>query len=375
MSKIVKFSDFIEHRDYFSNVDESIVNQINENYQSHLNEGLLDSILNKVEKSVFGDFSKVGIIDKIRNGNLEIQKEIAEKRYDHRDELDALEIKEDEVRKANNKAALLSIQNEKDRKKEQFRTFFKMKKTQMEKGLDLLEKVIDKNQRRKDYYKAGLAEDEAELAKFEYELARRKSDDSNEIEKLRSSFENARKEAEEIVNKFQKQVTPNAPDYTTISDDRDLINPQKLKSKILTKNPKAILDLKKMSEKSLSKKSQELKNSLASFAKMIEDNKKKGLGIKSSTVSKEEKKNLKIANQLDAFNELINIYSNLGNSANEIKNKISKDIEVKNLVNNVNDTISKAKKGDLNFSRDLFVAFSDPVLDEKKFKDIIKKIK
>jgi hypothetical protein len=327
-----------------------------------------------VEKGIFGDFSKVGVIDKIRKGNLEIQKEIAEKRYDHRDEMDALEIKEDEVRKANNKAALLSIQNEKDRKKEQFRTFFKMKKSQMEKGLDLLEKVIEKNPRRKEYYRAGLAEDEAELAKFEYELARKKSEDAGEIDKLRNSFEIAKKEADEILRKFQKQVTTVAPDYTSIVDERDLINPQKLKNKILTKNPKAILNLKKMSQKTLDQKSKDLKNSLADFAKMIEDNKKKGLGLRSSTISKEEKKNLKLANQLDAYKELIDIYIGLGNSANDIKNKISNDVDAQNVVNNISNTITKAKKGDLKFSRDVFNAFSDPILDEKKFKDIIKKI-
>ena len=374
MTKINKFQDFLEERDYFSSVDESLLKEISNHFHVSLNEGILDSILNKVEKGIFGDFSKVGVIDKIRKGNLEIQKEIAEKRYDHRDEMDALEIKEDEVRKANSKAALLSIQNEKDRKKEQFRTFFKMKKSQMEKGLDLLEKVIEKNSRRKEYYRAGLAEDEAELAKFEYESAKRKSEDAGEIDKLRNSFEIAKKEADEILRKFQKQVTTVAPDYTSIVDERDLINPQKLKNKILTKNPKAILNLKKMSQKTLDQKSKDLKNSLADFAKMIEDNKKKGLGLRSSTISKEEKKNLKLANQLDAYKELIDIYIGLGNSANDIKNKISNDVDAQNVVNNISNTITKAKKGDLKFSRDVFNAFSDPILDEKKFKDIIKKI-
>ncbi len=376
MANINKFNDFLEQRDYFSSVDESLVIEINNHFSTSINEGILDTILNKVEKSIFGDFSKVGVIDKIRKGNLEIQKEIAEKRYDHRDEMDALELKEDEVRKANNRAALLSIQNERDRKKEQFRSFFKMKKTQMEKGLDLLEKVIDKNQRRKEYYRAGLAEDEAELAKFEYELARRKSEDRTEIEKLRTSFEKARKEAEEIVSKFQNHVSgKSSPDYTTIADERDLINPRKLKTKILAKNPKAIVDLKKMSEKTLNKKADELKNSLINFAKTVEENKKKGLNIRSSLVSQEEKKNLKLANQLDAYKELLKLYSGLGSSISDIKNKISKDSDAQNLANNISDIISKANKGDLTLSKDVLVAFSDPVLDEKKFKDIIKKIK
>jgi len=80
--------------------------------------------------------------------------------------------------------------------------FVKNRKAIMDKGMSLLSKSIAGNKRLKEYFKAGSAEDEIELSQFEYDLAKKKSSDASEIENLRKSLENAKKEADDIITRF-----------------------------------------------------------------------------------------------------------------------------------------------------------------------------
>ena len=187
MSKIFKFEQYLEERDYFSPAGEELAENISAwEFEKSINEGLLDTIKNKLSKTIFGDFSKVSVIDTIRNGNLEIEKDLIAKKYEYSDKLDALELKLAEVTRRGNRAAILAVENETSKKKEEYRAYIKSRKIQIEKGLSLLTKAIDKNKRRKEYYEAGKAEDELNLANYEYDTAKKKSSSSKEVDRLKN---------------------------------------------------------------------------------------------------------------------------------------------------------------------------------------------
>ena len=187
MSKIFKFEQYLEERDYFSPAGEELAENISAwEFEKSINEGLLDTIKNKLSKTIFGDFSKVSVIDTIRNGNLEIEKDLIAKKYEYSDKLDALELKLAEVTRSGNRAAILAVENETSKKKEEYRAYIKSRKIQIEKGLSLLTKAIDKNKRRKEYYEAGKAEDELNLANYEYDTAKKKSSSSKEVDRLKN---------------------------------------------------------------------------------------------------------------------------------------------------------------------------------------------
>jgi hypothetical protein len=168
---------------------------------------LLDDIKNNLSKSIFGNFSKIGVIDTIRKGNFDLKKETIQKKYDIDEELEDLYLKRSEVKKSGNQSALQSVDSQIEKKKQEFLVFKKVAQGKIEKGLNLLTKAIDKNKRRKEYYEAGLKEDELKLSEFEYDLAKKLSSDSSEITKLKNKIDKARKEAESLVQSLVKKTT------------------------------------------------------------------------------------------------------------------------------------------------------------------------
>lgn len=210
---LASFEIFLQRKNFSSPLEESLKKEISEWYS--VNESsILNSIKNKLSKSIFGDFSRVGVIDNIRKGNLQIKKDVIENNYKINDEVDELRMKRDEVLKIGNKSAVESIESQITKKKEELNSYSKLAKSKIQKGIDLLEKTIDKNKRRKDYYEAGFKEDEYNLAEFEYELSKKRSLDSSEIKKIKDRVDKAKKEAAEIIKIWTAKNTPIKPNKT-----------------------------------------------------------------------------------------------------------------------------------------------------------------
>jgi hypothetical protein len=372
MSKIFKFEQYLEERDYFSPAGEELAENISAwEFEKSINEGLLDTIKNKLSKTIFGDFSKVSVIDTIRNGNLEIEKDLIAKKYEYSDKLDALELKLAEVTRSGNRAAILAVENETSKKKEEYRAYIKSRKIQIEKGLSLLTKAIDKNKRRKEYYEAGKAEDELNLANYEYDMAKKKSSSSKEVDRLKKSLDKAKIDAETLIRRFQTQVLSSPPSMDI--DIKDLANPSAIKKKLSSKRSSDLLELKKKTEKNIEDKKDDLKKTLQELSDKIGELNKSGLSVRSSVLSDKEKEATEIANEIDAEINLLNLYNGVGNTKQEIQKKMNDSSDLNSLFSKINDAVKDAKDDSSGYTKDMLLVFSDPTV--KNLNQTIKKIK
>lgn len=373
MNKIFKFEQYVEERDYFFPITNELRQEVNSwVYESLLNEGLVDDITNKLSKTFFGDLSKVSIIDDIRKANLEIEKEIIVKKYEFEDSLDALELKLSEVSRSNNRAAIQAAENEITRKRNEYRTYIKSKKLQMEKGMSILSKAIDKNRRRKEYYEAGKAEDELNLANYEYEMARKKSNSSKEIEKLKRSYEKAKVESRDIINKFQNTIFPVGTKSETI-DTKDLSNPDKIKRKLSSKKSSDLLELKRKTADNIIKKKEELAKFLEELEAMVDEYNKSGLRLRDSVLNAKEKNGAGIANEIDAEENLYSVYSSVGKTKEEIERKMEDTDKLRSLFTQINNAVDASRDESSGYTKEISLVFADPT--SKNIKQAIKKIK
>ena len=377
MEKIKGFGDFLYERDFVSPIEESLHEEIVSWSENSISESsFMDLIKNKLSKSFLGSFSKVGGIDKIRQANLAIEKELLDKKFEIRDKLDRLELKLDEARKHNSKAAILAFENEISKIKEEYKAFVKNRKAMMDKGISLLSKSISGSQRLKEYYKAGLAEDEIELSQYEYDLAKKKSSDSGEIEKLRISLETAKKEAQDIIKRFSQSPSPTQKSgkQSKTFKDTDLIDISKINSVINSKEGDDILELAKSTYKNSKTKKATLKKVLSDLAIELENYKKKGLNPQKIIDSK-EKEAIKIANALDASENLIKIYKNLGGDASSVEKKLASQAELTRILSKINQAVLDGQDANSGTTSAVISTFgSSPSLTSVDVKNIINKI-
>lgn len=377
MEKIKGFNQFLDGRDFGSLVEESLSEEIHLWSDSVISESAFtDIIKNKLSKNFLGSFSKVGAIDKIRKANLDIEKELLTKKFEMRDKIDALELKLDEVRKRNNKAAVLSVENEIDKMKEEYKAFVKNKKAIMDKGMSLLSKSIAGNKRLKEYFKAGSAEDEIELSQFEYDLAKKKSSDASEIENLRKSLENAKKEADDIITRFSASAppTPAQTKSTKTFKDSELIDISKINSIINSKEGEDILELAKSTYKNVKGKKADLKKILSDLASEIENYKKKGLNPQKAIDAK-EKEATKLANALDASENLVRVYKNLGGDPDSVEKKLASQAELTKILGKINRAVMDGMDANSGTTSAVIATFGgNPNLTSGDVKNIINKI-
>jgi hypothetical protein len=202
--RITNFEIFVNRKN--DSLDESFKKEFLE--WASLNEAsMMDEIKNKLSKSLFGDFSKLGVIDTIRKGNFDVRKEMLEKKYDTEEDLEDLYLKKTELKRKGNQSALQTVDSQIEKKRQELVTFNKTAQSKINRGLDLLKKAIGENRRRKEYYEVGLKEDELKLAEFEYELAKKRSLDSTGVNKLKARIQKARKEADSLVSSLVNKKT------------------------------------------------------------------------------------------------------------------------------------------------------------------------
>ena len=200
MKQISNFQDFEQN----SPLDEKITPQIAEalaiyfSQEEPVNEaGFFDSIKNTLSKTFLGSLSYLNIIDKVRAEVLKLEKESITKRYAFQDEIEALRKDLKELSSSGNEAVISKTEKTMELKKKEHEAFEKMTSSRIEKGLSALRDAIKDNKRRKEYYEAGKAQDELELAEFEYGLAKKRSSmGSEDLRKLEADLRKAKEEAQ-----------------------------------------------------------------------------------------------------------------------------------------------------------------------------------
>ncbi len=378
MKRINSFNKFLLERDLHSPQDRIVSEEIaNWLGQPLFEASFMDTIKNTLSKTFLGPFSKIASIDKIREGNLSIEKELIQKKYDIRDKLDALDLKLDEVRKRGIKAAVISVENEIDRAKEEYRTFVKNRKAVMEKGMSLLNKAISGNARLKDYYKAGKAEDDVDLSQMEYDLAKKKSQDKDELEKLRKSLETAKKEADDIVKRFSKENTkqPDPNQKTDINLSGKKLLDLSLINKII--NGKKAPEIEKLTELTDDfghENRIELIDLLKDLANKIDISRKRGINP-NRLIDKIEKQAIKTANNLDSAVNLEKVYRSLG-TGKDIEIKLSSSSELTTTLARINKALMDGQDANSGKTSYVIATFGgNPTLTSKNLMDLIKKVK
>jgi len=365
MNKLNSHKQFLFERDLSEEVDQVVFAGLLLDYYN-LNEGkALDTLKNSVSKTLFGPFSRLSVIDTIRKGNLEIQKEIIRKEYDMEDDILDIEGKIEEARKRGSSSNEISrLRSQIERKRKEFRSFVKMKREQVNKGMNLLEKTIGKNPRRKEYYEAGFLDDKYDLAKFEYELAKQKSSDDSSIKKLKNDLDTASKKAESFVSKSKDS----ARTKSSIKDS-ELEDVSSLRKRISINDINVIVSLRE--------KSKERVNDLKSqMSKVLNDIKQfmsksptyeevKSSGKISNGVKDLEDK----ANEVDSLENLMSIYSDVIKSKGK---SISNESALTGLFSKINSAIADGNDAGSGITKDVVDMKSDVTL--KKIGNLIKKL-
>ena len=91
-------------------------------------------------------------------------------------------------------------------KSKEYESYKKMTETRIDKALETLKEAIKGNRRRNEYYQAGKAQDEVELAEFEYTLAKRRAASAGSNTSLAKSLSDDLKKKEEEIKKLKEEA-------------------------------------------------------------------------------------------------------------------------------------------------------------------------
>ena len=176
MSRIPDFSQFKALKPLIekaSNEEIDLISSLNKNnkIQNEINEGLFSRFLSSVSSSVFGVFSKSGQVDELRAQALRAEKEYFTGTLDLEDQMDSLEADLKSAKESGNQSAIDSANKAIDLKSKEFENFKETHKTKMRKIEDLIDLLLSKSSRLRDYYEAGKADDDYVLASFKYKIS------------------------------------------------------------------------------------------------------------------------------------------------------------------------------------------------------------
>ena len=256
MKNIPSFREFDQYSDFLETTNESTLNDLR-NLEGadpvhSVNEGhVMNAAKNFLSKFFLGPLSRVSAIDQARKIILELELDLIEKRHTFEIEMEELDKKIDELLKINDKEKIVSLERERELKAKQMDAYVKAQKLKLQKSRDVARKIVDGNQRRKEYLDAGYAEDEIAIAELEYKLASQRIEDKSELgeyeERVKKAKEEADAKAAEMKDNAEKkeEKTPEKKESTG-SDSEDLsLDPQEEKKKVASRKYKDIIDRKK----------------------------------------------------------------------------------------------------------------------------------
>jgi hypothetical protein len=365
MRKVLNQDGFLFERDLSERADEFIIIDLLSEYYS-VNEGkALDSLKNVLSKGLLGPFSRITVIDTIRKGNLDAQKEIVKKEYDLEDELLKIKVKIESAKSSGDSGSQISmLQSQAERKRKEYSSFVKMKKEQMEKGMRLLEKTIGKKERRKEYYEAGFLDDKYELAKFEYDLAKKRSKKTDKLDKLSKDLEKAAKEVQGF--------TPTTPKEIKEIKVKELGDIASLKKRIADKDIETVKLLGSKTKKRIDEVKEEMIDILEKMKEFLmksptyEQIKKSGtIGLGLTDLTKK-------ANELDSLENLEKIYKDLLSDKELAKKTLTKESSLTDLMSKISSAIIDGNDAKSGITQEIVGLSSD--IDTTKLRNLIKKL-
>ena len=284
------------------------------------------------------------------------------------DDIHAIEDKIYDVRRgAGDRKNIPTWERDIDSKKTEYNTFVKVKKFQIAKGMDLLDKTISRNARRREYYDAGLIDDKVELAKFEYDLAKSRSYEDSEIDKIKDKLDKAVLKNKE----FSDELAKNKNKSVTV-DETKLTAFAALKKKISEKDSEIILTLKDKTGENIDKLKKSLSDELTEILKKVSIAKSAGKKYAQPKLKKDLSVLYSIANEIDSLDNLYDVYSKIGKSKKSISKKLVNSSGIGAIFSDIKDAITKGKDTDSGISMEILDFQNNPT--ESKIKTIIKKL-
>lgn len=379
MKNLPSFNDFKKYESLIESVDRDLASEFNllegaEPYHT-VNEGIFgDWVKNSLSKFFLGSLSRVGMIDKARKLLVDLEIDAIEKRADFEKSVEDLESQLDGLNSINDKQKILAIEKDRDAKIREHEAFLKSHTQKVRKAKDFVEKVIDGNQRRRDYYEAGRADDEIALAELEYKLAKDKADQS-ELKKYEETIKAKQRERdqkmEDLKDKMENTGDGDSPDGKGTGDPapEDLsLDPEKEKKKVSTRKGKDIIERKKELEKDIADLRSDIERKLELIKKKVSSK----AGVTPKYLENSRIELLEISSALDSKVNLLRALRELGKTESDIEGKLKKESEFTKLADKINAGImdgEDANSGTKKIISDLFVTTGGKILtDPSKIK-------
>jgi DNA repair exonuclease SbcCD ATPase subunit len=368
MKNLPSFNDFKKYESLIETVDRELSEEFasleSANPNHTINEGIFgDYLKNSLSKFFLGSLSRVGMIDKARKLLVDLEIDIIEKRDAFEETIEKLDSEIDGLSSINDKEKINAVTKDRDSKIKELEAFLKSYSLKIKKARDYINKVIEGNPRRREYFEAARADDEIALAELEYKLAKDRADDSD-IKKFEEKIKEKKKEAEEKAQDLKdhmdkKSKSEKSPESDN-SDDLSL-DPEKEKKKVARRKGKDIIERKKELEKDIADLRSDIERKLTTLEKRIKANPNK---VSKSYVERVKVELLELSSALDSKKNLLRLYRDLGKTESDIDKKLSKEQEFTKLTNMINQGIvdgEDANSGTKKIISDVFVTSSGTV--------------
>ncbi len=383
MKNIPSFKEFNQYRDFIEPTNESLMDELRSlegaDPEHSVNEGhVMNAAKNFLSKFFLGPISRVGAIDQARKIILELELDLLERKDKYEKEAEERDQKIDELTKLNDKEKIVALERESVLKAKEMDAYVKAQRLKIEKSKDVARKLVDGNQRRKEYLEAGYAEDAIAIAELEYKLASEKITDKSELGEYEEKVKKAKEEADAKASAMQdkaeekekKDQEKKAEGEGSIEDLS--LDPQEEKKKVASRKYTDIIERKKQLAEEIANLRAQLERTLNKFRSRVSAN--AAAGKKESRYAETVKFSLlEICSALDSKVNLLKTLRDLGRTESDVDKKLGKESEFTQLADKINQSIldgEDANSGTKKIIADLFTTsqVTTQLIDEAKRK-------
>lgn len=365
MKSIPSFSEFSKYYDFVEPVDESLLFEFSnlprvENPVLLNESSILNQVKNSISKFFLGSFSRLNMLDEARQVILSLKLDLLEKKFGLEKKIDAITDEIEELKKSSADQQKISELTKKQKLlTDEFEKYETAQELKIKKSVDVANKLVDKNPRRREYLEAGLADDEITFAEREYELARKMIKYQSDLSRMRKEIEEKKLEAKEKAEDLKDQTKD---DFETGNKNPNdfAVNPEEEKKKIIGKKPQDIIDYKNTLQKEIADLKTKLERKIEYLRKKMRVNPQ---GILAPTLSQEHLEELKIeminlTEELDCKQNILQRIKSLGKTDDQIEKSMDSQSELSKLTRMINQDIKDGqdeKTGTKKIVSDLFV--------------------
>jgi hypothetical protein len=367
MSRFANFSEFKKIKPLLERADSEDLIELNyiigdADDSDHVKEGFFDDLKTGASKMLFGSFSKAGMVDDLRKKLLDLEIKYYDSKFILSDEIDSINDEIEEARREKKEPVISALTRQLAAKEDERKALEGSHKANVKRVYDLLDKLIAKSSRIRDYWETGRAEDEYKLEKAKYEVLKNRSADAERLAKQKVAIEKAKAEAEKVAEEMKREMEKK-------SEEKEGEKKPKSKSTIDSDSEKKIMSSKK--PKSIIQRKKELGVQIANLKADLEEvlEKAKNRIVKGKATEKNleayQREALEIAADLDSKVNLLNLYKNMGKNEEEIAKNASKDSKITELTNKINQAITSGNESSTGTKKAVTNAFSGGATSEK----------